>query len=100
MSSLANQLEARHQRRLAGLRACGPRFALVVATLGGARDGQDPDPAQLAEGLRRLAQWSGRRFGPADLDVPLGWLRLSRAIGFFANLARRLRPSAKNNFPR
>ena len=100
MNTLADILDERHQRRLAGLRACGPRFSFVVATLGGARDGQDPDPAQLAEGLRRLAQWSGRRFGPADLDVPLGWLRLSRAIGFFANLARRLRPSAKNNFPR
>jgi hypothetical protein len=71
-----------------------------VATLGGARDGQDPDPAQLAEGLRRLAQWSGRRFGPADLDVPLGWLRLGRAIGFFSNLVIRLRPFAKKLFPK
>jgi hypothetical protein len=100
MSSLVNQLEARHQRRLAGLRACGPKFAVVVATLGGARDGQDPDPAQLAEGLRRVAQWSGRRFAPADLDQPIGWLRLARVIGFFSNLVIRLRPFAKKHFPR
>jgi hypothetical protein len=100
VNTLADILDERHQRRLAGLRACGPRFSFVVATLGGARDGQDPDPAQLAEGLRRLAQWSGRRFGPADLDVPLGWLRLGRLVAFFFNMVNRLRPFAKKLFPK
>jgi hypothetical protein len=100
VNTLADILDERHQRRLAGLRACGRKFEVVVRVLGGGSPDGDLSPAQLETGLRRLAQWSGRRFGPADLDVPLGWLRLGRAIGFFSNLVIRLRPFAKKLFPK
>jgi hypothetical protein len=91
VNTLADILDERHQRRLAGLRACGRKFEVVVRVLGGGSPDGDLSPAQLETGLRRLAQWSGRRFGPADLDVPLGWLRLGRVIGFFSNLLARFR---------
>ncbi len=98
MITLVDQLNERHQRRLAGLRACGRKFEVVVRVLGGGSPDGDLSPAQLETGLRRLAQWSGRRFGPADLDVPLGWLRLGRLVAFFFNMVNRLRPFAKKHF--
>lgn len=94
-ATLAEQIDARHQRRLRGLRACGVEFATVVCVLGGGRVGEDPTPAQLEHGMARLAAWSGRTMRLADLELPLGWLRLARVVGFFHNATRWLRPRRK-----